>query len=265
MDLKFRTLYADEIDVRSGSVNRGGVNLLLYKDARCDMSILDEHVGSLNWKREHEVIDGKLFCSVSIYDPEKKEWISKSDVGTESFTEKEKGESSDSFKRACVNWGVGRELYTSPPIFFYSNQLNNYRAENGKYKCYDTFSVTNIQYDEKRQIANVTIRDNESGVVITFGHPLPEPTEPSTQENVPSTPANAAPTAVPSDKELHERKKINEKQKDYLITECEKLYIKLEDLLALYKVTSLDDITLRQYDNTIKNRDTLLLQPTNPF
>ena len=82
MDLKFRTLCADEIDVRIGSVNRGGVNLLLYKDARCDMSILDEHVGSLNWKREHEVIDGKLFCSVSIYDPEKKEWISKSDVGT---------------------------------------------------------------------------------------------------------------------------------------------------------------------------------------
>ena len=109
MDLKFRTLYADEIDVRIGSVNRGGVNLLLYKDARCDMSILDEHVGSLNWKREHEVIDGKLFCSVSIYDPEKKEWISKSDVGTESFTEKEKGESSDSFKRACVNWGIYRK------------------------------------------------------------------------------------------------------------------------------------------------------------
>ena len=82
MDLKFRTLFADEIDVRIGSVNRGGVNLLLYKDARCDMSILDEHVGSLNWKREHEVIDGKLFCSVSIYDPEKKEWISTLDDRT---------------------------------------------------------------------------------------------------------------------------------------------------------------------------------------
>ena len=77
---------------------------------------------SLNWKREHEVIDGKLFCSVSIYDPEKKEWISKSDVGTESFTEKEKGESSDSFKRACVNWGIGREsvqniIRFSPAIY----------------------------------------------------------------------------------------------------------------------------------------------------
>ena len=100
MDLNFRTLKADEIDVRIGSCNRGGVSLLLYKDARVDMNLLDLHVGSLNWKREHHVIDGKLFCTVSIYDPDKKEWISKQDVGTESYTEKEKGQASDSFKRA---------------------------------------------------------------------------------------------------------------------------------------------------------------------
>lgn len=265
MDLKFRTLYADEIAVRIGSINRGGVNLLLYKDARCDMSILDEYVGSLNWKREHSVINGKLFCTVSIYDPEKNLWVSKSDVGTESYTEKEKGESSDSFKRACVNWGIGRELYTSPPIFFYSNQLNSYRAENGKYKCYDTFTVTNIQYDDKRQIANVTIRANESGVVLTFGHPLPEPPEPFATENVTNTTANAVQSAAPSDRELHECKKINKKQQDYLITECEKLFIKLEDLLALYKVQSLDDITFRQYDNMLKNWDKIVKKLNNFF
>lgn len=50
-----------------------------------------------------------------------------------------------------------------------------------------------------------------------------------------------------------------------LITECEKLYIKLEDLLTLYKVKSLDDITFRQYDNMIKNWDKIVLQLNNFF
>ena len=89
MELKFRNLRADEIDVRIGSVNKGGAALLLYKDARADMNILDETVGPLNWQRKHEIIDGKLFCTVSIFDSDKKEWISKQDVGTESYTEKE--------------------------------------------------------------------------------------------------------------------------------------------------------------------------------
>ena len=102
MDLKFRNLRKDEIDVRIGSVNKGGASLLLYKDARADMNILDETVGPLNWQRKHEIIDGKLFCTVSIFDPDKNIWVSKQDVGTESYTEKEKGQSSDSFKRASL-------------------------------------------------------------------------------------------------------------------------------------------------------------------
>lgn len=102
--MKFRGLKADEIEVRVGNVSKTGATFLLYKDARCDMQLLDETVGSLNWKREHTRDNAN--CIVSIYDTDKKEWVSKEDTGTESNTEKEKGLASDSFKRACFNWGV---------------------------------------------------------------------------------------------------------------------------------------------------------------
>lgn len=118
----FRLLKADEIDVRVSNITKDGSRgmFLLYKDARADMTILDECVGSLNWKREHT--RDNMNCIVSIYDPEKKEWVSKEDTGTESYSEKEKGLASDSFKRACVNWGIGRELYTAPNIWVQQNQ-----------------------------------------------------------------------------------------------------------------------------------------------
>ena len=88
-----RKLRADEIECRVNTISAKGCSLLLYKDARVDMRILDETFGSMNWQRKHEVIDGNLYCTVSVWDPEKEQWISKQDVGTESYTEKEKGQS----------------------------------------------------------------------------------------------------------------------------------------------------------------------------
>lgn len=115
-DLTFRDLRADEIECRVGIVKEGqGVSLLLYKDARCDMAILDETVGALWWQRSHSRDNAN--CTVSIYNHALGQWISKEDTGTESKTEAEKGLASDSFKRACFNWGIGRELYTAPFIW----------------------------------------------------------------------------------------------------------------------------------------------------
>ncbi len=111
----FRNLKKDEIDVRVSFIKENGFSVLLYKDARADMIILDESVGAMNWKREH-TRDNKN-CIVSIWDNKKNMWISKEDTGTESNNEKEKGLASDSFKRACFNWGIGRELYTAPFIW----------------------------------------------------------------------------------------------------------------------------------------------------
>lgn len=122
--IKFRPLEAEEIDCRIGSVAKDGswVTLLLYKDARCDMNILDETVGAENWSREHYQVKNKDFCRVGINvnfnKPElEPRWVYKSDCGSESYTEAEKGESSDAFKRSCTCWGLGRELYEAPLIY----------------------------------------------------------------------------------------------------------------------------------------------------
>ena len=146
--LGFRPLKADEIDCRVGTVTDNGVSLLMYKDARVDMRLLDEVVGCTNWKREHELINGNLFCTVSIWDDEKGVWVSKQDVGVESNTEKEKGQASDAFKRACFNWGIGRELYTCPFVWI-NLAADEWRVgSNGKKTPKTRFMVTDIEYED---------------------------------------------------------------------------------------------------------------------
>lgn len=163
----FRLLKADEIDVRVATINGKGASLLLYKDARCDMNILDETVGAFNWKREHTRENAN--CIVSLWDENKKEWVSKEDTGTESFTEKEKGLASDSFKRACFNWGIGRELYTAPFIYVSSDKMNIYE-KNGKYATYDKFRVEKIAYDENRQISGIAIKNQKGERVFVYNN-----------------------------------------------------------------------------------------------
>lgn len=150
--MNFRNLKADEIDCRIATISEKGLSLLLYKDARCDMNILDETVGNLNWQRSHTRDNAN--CIVSIWDNEKKQWISKEDTGTESYTEKEKGLASDSFKRACFNWGIGRELYTSPFIWISSGK-GNYTptTKNNKPTTYDKFIVEKIKIEDGAIVA----------------------------------------------------------------------------------------------------------------
>ena len=112
-----RLLRADEIECRVSVINERGLSLLLFKDARVDQKILDETFTPFGWRRTHQSIDGNLYCTVEVWDKEKQQWIAKQDVGTVSYSEKEKGQASDSFKRACFNWGIGRELYTAPFIW----------------------------------------------------------------------------------------------------------------------------------------------------
>lgn len=162
--MEFRKLRADEIDVRIGRINQYYVSLLLYKDARCDQNILDESVGAMNWQRHHSRDNAN--CVVSIWDADKKQWIEKEDTGTESNTESEKGLASDSFKRACFNWGIGRELYTSPQMSFNVNETS---AKDGK--CYDKFIVTSINY-EGNKIKDVTILNTKTKISHTFSNDI---------------------------------------------------------------------------------------------
>lgn len=156
----FRDLRADEIECRVAQAKATGVSLLLYKDARCDQNILDETVGSFNWQRQHTRENAN--CIVSIWDEKKQQWISKEDTGTESNTEKEKGLASDSFKRACFNWGIGRELYTAPFIWIKPEDCTALKQNGDRWQCYDSFFVEKIAIENKR-IMGIAIKNAKTG------------------------------------------------------------------------------------------------------
>lgn len=164
--IEFRDLTAEEIDCRVATCSQSGVTLLLYKDARADMIILDETVGAENWQRRHTRDNAN--CIVSIWCADKSQWIEKEDTGTESNTEKEKGLASDSFKRACTNWGIGRELYTAPFIWINAGDCNM-QQYNGKWTTKDKFEVNEITID-KKHITGLSIRNSKTGnIVYTWG------------------------------------------------------------------------------------------------
>lgn len=160
----FRYLNADEIECRVGTCKDNGLSLLLYKDARCDMAILDETVGPFGWKREHTRDNAN--CTVSILDANTGQWVAKEDTGTESNTEATKGLASDSFKRACVNWGIGRELYTAPFIWIPADKCEiKYNQRSGKPACYNRFTVAKIETEGGR-IRCIAIRNADTGQVV---------------------------------------------------------------------------------------------------
>lgn len=166
--MKFRKLRADEIDVRVASVTENGCSLLLYKDARVDQNILDETFGIFNWQRSHQLIGDRLYCTVSVKNTETGEWVSKQDVGTESFTEPEKGQASDSFKRACFNFGIGRELYTAPFIWVPAEKCTVKAGKNGKPAVYDRFRVKEIGYAENGTINRLVIINSSKKDMVVF-------------------------------------------------------------------------------------------------
>lgn len=166
MEINFPLLDSGQIEVRVNTVKDKGCSLLLYKDARCDMNILDDTIGPHNWQRKHYECKGNLFCSVGINinfgTDRPPEWVWKDDCGTESMTDKQKGEASDSFKRAAFSWGIGRELYTSPFIWIPVGKVN-LQDKNGKVTTYDKFEVEKITYNENKQIDGLAIYNTTLG------------------------------------------------------------------------------------------------------
>ena len=169
--MKIRTLRPSEIECRVQQVKSNGCVLLLYKDARCDMRILDEVFGIDGWEREHQVVNGNLYCTVRIWSEKRQQWISKQDVGTESNTEKQKGEASDSFKRACFNIGIGRELYSAPFVWINLDKTE-VQEENRRYKLdYKVkFEVKEIEYNEDREISKLVIIDQNGKERFSYGN-----------------------------------------------------------------------------------------------
>lgn len=181
---EIRLLSKEDIDVRVAQTNiynNNGqqvvkVNLLLYKNARVDMKILDELFTPMGWKRTHKLIGDRLYCCVEVFNEKTGEWICKEDVGVESNTEAEKGQASDSFKRACVNWGIGRELYTAPRISVELTDKEYTRGQDGKIRVGATFGVKSIGYDtNSRTITSLEIQDRFGNVRFSMGESIQQP------------------------------------------------------------------------------------------
>ena len=158
----FRLLRESEIECRISEISKNGkgLSLLLYKTARTDAALLDETYGAQNWQNDFKIMDGNLYGGIGIRFNDT--WVWRWDCGTESNVEAEKGQASDAFKRAGFKWGIGAELYTLPRMFI-PNDKCTIKDYNGKLKCYDTFSVEKIAYDDNGNITGLSIRNDTIG------------------------------------------------------------------------------------------------------
>lgn len=171
---EIRTLHADEIEVKIKQVTANGAFALLYKTARTDMALLDEVFGASNWTNDYKEIKGNLYCGIAVCMADTKEWVWRWDCGIESREDdgnEKKGEASDAFKRAGTRWGIGRELYTAPPIFLRiptkATEVKGkmvYLPENK----YSRYSVASIEYDENRRICRLLIVDENGEAVFSY-------------------------------------------------------------------------------------------------
>lgn len=234
-----RLLRADEIECRVSVINERGLSLLLFKDARVDQKILDETFTPFGWRRTHQSIDGNLYCTVEVWDKEKQQWIAKQDVGTVSYSEKEKGQASDSFKRACFNWGIGRELYTAPFIWV-SSEKASIQKKGDRYTTSERFSVQAIGYNEDREISRLVVVDSRGKKVFEMGKQGKQREE---NKPVPVSDSNANTgkgTGV-----------ITEIQRAALEKELKRTGVLMEAVLARYNIRGLDEMTEEVYTKAL--------------
>lgn len=247
---KIRALKANEIEVRVQQVTEKGAQLLVYKDSRCDKRILDETFGILGWKNKYEEIKGNLYCTISIWDDGTKQWVDKCDCGVESFSEKEKGEASDAFKRAGFNVGIGRELYTR--IFYFAN-VPTVKNEKGKFDLknkYEKFRVSEIETNEEQEkIEKIKIVDSKDTVVFSYGYKKPETTEKMETSKPVNESAKATKGTTKSakkDEEPANPKTITDAQKrliNTLLSKKEDREQAKKDLYAKFNITTIKGIS----------------------
>lgn len=211
-------LQANEISCRIQQISEKGLSLLLYVTSRDGQKRLDEKYGPLGWQDKYEVIDGDLYCIISAWDKSKNMWISKEDVGTASYTAKEKGRASDAFKRACVKHGIGRELYTAPFIWISANQCNIKSSGNGKFSTKDKFSVNLITYTSDQKIDELEIVNQDMNIVF---------------KQYPS-------------------QKIDEIKYKVLLEKLEEADVSMDEVVELFHVNTLQELDINQWNKLMR-------------
>lgn len=226
---EIRLLKASEIECRIGIAKENGLSLLLYKDARVDQKILDETFGLCGWQRKHDVLNGRVYCTVSIWDREKGQWIEKQDVGTSGEREKEKEEASDSFKRACFSVGIGRKLYSSPFIWIPATKCN-IEKYGDKYTCRENFRVNGITYGNDREIIGLSIANSKGSIVYAWA--LPD-----------SQVRQELNTSGQSIEKKATEPQLSWKQREAFNDELKRTGVLLEEVLERYRLSSFEDMT----------------------
>ena len=243
-----RLLKADEIECRIALINEKGLSLLLYKDARVDQKILDETFGMFGWKRSHQCIDGNLYCTVEIRDQETGEWIAKQDVGTTGYAEKEKSQASDSFKRACFNWGIGRELYSAPFIWIPASKVK-LQKKNDRYYCSENFHVAAITYSGSREITGLSIT-KDSGEII-FDWKL-QNRGAGKKEADKKNPVTKQDGKVSSQKTGVEKASLTKNQLDGLETELKRTGVAMETVQERYHIDDPAQMSEELYNRVMR-------------
>lgn len=260
-----RLLTAGEIECRIATINGKGLSLLLFKDARVDQKILDETYTPLGWRRSHQAIDGNLYCTVEVWDENKRQWVGKQDVGTMSYSEKEKGQASDSFKRACFNWGIGRELYTAPFIWVPAANAKIYQ-KGDRYATSERFCVKSIDYNKDREIATLEIVDSKGETVYSLRQHDGDRNPPKGEGNHEGSGTKGASGQKPASKgktgtERDAGKSVQDSQEGQgyignrkevvLMAELNRTGISLDQVLERYKIGSISQMTPEIYDRAI--------------
>lgn len=168
MEIKFPPLGPEDIEVRISGKQGSDMELALYMNVRSVWKFLDAAVGAENWQSEFKSVDGKLFCAISIWDPDKGTWVRKENAGTPTDFESVKGEASDAMKRAAFVWGLGRELYTAPAILVKSPETPLF--------------VKDVEYTGK-VISKLIIMDAKGKIIFSYGRDE-KPTKETKDEDV---------------------------------------------------------------------------------
>ena len=237
---EIRLLTANDIDVKVKQVSEKGAVLLLYKNARVDMTILDETYGLQNWECDYKEIKGNLYCGIGVRESEDKPFVWKWDCGIESREDdgnEKKGEASDAFKRAGFKWGIGRELYTAP--FTFANVPTT--QSNGNWKLanpYERFKVKEIEFIA-RAITKLVIVDSKGNTVYSLipQNPLAQSTKQPTTTNNSTEPQNTPKTS---------------EKTNLFCTECN---AEVSDKVAMYSNSKLGRILCYECQKTFKNKE----------
>lgn len=173
------------------------------------------------------------------------------DVGTESYTEKEKGQASDSFKRACVSVGIGRELYTAPFIWVSASKANiqsKGEGSNKKYYTYDKFTVQSISYNDNREITGLAVINQDGSMIYSLADRGSGAPKPKTQQKAADRPKSAGKA-----KGAGKAKEAENAHVEAINKELARTGVALDAVLERYGVSSIAEMSEATYRNAMNS------------